>query len=46
MSINRVCAQNSKASLPFKSRGFLISCWAGKEALAAQEATNILTEVC
>ncbi len=39
------CAQNAKASIPYGSRGFLISCVGGKEQLAAREATHLLTEV-
>ena len=39
------CRQNARASLPYGSRGFLISCLGGKEHLAAREATNLLTEV-
>lgn len=37
--------QNAKASIPQKSRGFLISCIGGKEFQAAKEAMNVLTEV-
>ena len=38
------CVQNTKASLP-KCRGFLVSCWSGKEQQAAREAIEILEEV-
>lgn len=37
-------AQNTKASLP-KCRGFLVSCWSGKEQQAAREAMDVLQEV-
>ena len=36
--------QNTKASIP-KCRGFLVSCWGGKEQQAAREAIELLTEV-
>lgn len=36
--------QNTKVSLP-KCRGFLVSCWSGKEQQASREAIELLQEV-
>ena len=44
MSCLTLRVQNTKASIP-KCRGFLVSCWGGKEQQAAREAIDLLTEV-
>ena len=44
--MNVLGMQNQNAALPKNTRGFLISCVTYKERLAAQEAINLLTEVC